>query len=312
VGLVPENKHERPILSQLVEVGRFRQQMRHGGVFAAVGQHPDRLRNRRRYLMTLEDRSWILVALAMFYVTTGDAIGQPDSGTFNLRKVSIIHTSGGKVDAIMSFLRGFHRFGNDYYFDFATFPGSSNLYVTYPDNAEAEYGLREMESVVRALDQAPQEVELTVSVDISYTVNPNVKKVRWNVLSCRARSTGDHTAHFDVSTTGNQAIERRAVIITCSLIGDVKPTVNGDKTVTLDASGKLVIAYRLPGDKLDRHLRTSLSYFGRHNFGNTVVLSVATLKIPKPGSSDHEVEATVSATPNKPAKIQPPISTGNN
>ena len=58
-------------------------------------------------------------------------------------RTGLIHTVGGNVDKIISFLKSRNFFESGDKLSFTSFPGSSILFVGYPDNAEGEAEFRQ-------------------------------------------------------------------------------------------------------------------------------------------------------------------------
>ncbi|MCW3094709.1 MAG: antirepressor regulating drug resistance protein [Chthonomonadaceae bacterium] len=122
-------------------------------------------------------------------------------------------------------------------------------------------------------------------------------KTSKSVVSMLGRTASEGTVKLQTTTGGKTSPDAALVVSSGDYNMTLKPTVNGDGSIQVDADVTLDITYRLPGDTGFQHLHNKLAGSGRYLSGDTMVFSSTVLKSKDGKSQEGDAELLIFLTP---------------
>jgi hypothetical protein len=133
-------------------------------------------------------------------------------------------------------LEALNPFGPDARLRFSKPSDNSVLLVSYPDTEYGESMFRELQTLSRVADIQSKAIAIEVQIECGGRGGSDTKLAPKPLLSLFGRTTDNNTAHFKLTSGGSQTMSNRTVIDTCTMDINIKPAINGNNTLYLDAA----------------------------------------------------------------------------
>ena len=185
----------------------------------------------------------------------------------------------------------------------AAFPADNSILIRIPSTSEGEMALSELQQRIKLLDVIPREVEVRVEVVLKR--GGKASKGQNASVTMMGRTTSERSMKLQTTTNEASFTDSPIVISAGEYHMSIKPTANGDESVSLEVEADLDLAYRWPGETKTQRFRSTFTGAGRYVSGTPMLLSSTTLKS-QTGKSSGDVELQVFITPILSKKIIPP------
>src|SRR5579871_2453651 len=216
-----------------------------------------------------------------------------------------LHPSNTTAAAIVQKLKALPQFGPNTGVTYQVNPGDNSILVISP--SEEQY--RDLQQAVRLLDVSPREVSIRAEVVLLATGKGD--KNRKAVVAMQGRTASEGTIKLQTTTDGKPVAGSPVVFSAGDYNITLKPTINGDDSIQVEAEVNLDLTYRLSGDARTQHLRNKFTGSGRYVSGETMLLASALLKSQDGKSDSSAAELLIFLTPNLVQPRQPLPPAGN-
>jgi hypothetical protein len=153
---------------------------------------------------------------------------------------------------------------------------------------------KEPQEAVALPDMPKREISMKVEFVLMAGKGNKTSK---SVVSMLGRTASEGTVKLQTTTGGKTSPDAALVVSSGDYNLTLKPTINGDGSIQVDADVTLDITYRLPGDTGFQHLHNKLAGSGRYLSGDTTVFSSTVLKSKDGKSQEGDAELLIFLTP---------------
>jgi len=216
-----------------------------------------------------------------------------------------LHPNNAVATTIVQKLKALPQFGPASGVTYQVNTGDNSILATTTNPTQ----YREIEEAVRLLDIAPREVSMKAEFVLMTGKGSKNNKA---VVSMLGRTSSEGTVKLQTTTTGKSNSDSPIIVSDGDYNLTLKPTVNGDGSIQVEAEVNYDITYRLPGESHFQHLRNKFTGSGRYLSGDTTVLSSIVLKSKDGKSQQSDAELLIFLTPTllQPRAPKQPTSGG--
>jgi hypothetical protein len=168
-------------------------------------------------------------------------------------------------------------------------PEDNSILVSWTDEQE----LRTFREVIRLFDVLPRQLGIRAHV----VLNLHDRGTYESVFTVEGRTVSEHALRMETTTNGYTPPGKKVILSSGTFSVDVKPTLNGNETVRLDAECTLDLTYRIPGTAAPVHLHNTFNGAGRFRSGESMPLARTVLRLGGSKSSMREGELRIFLTP---------------
>jgi hypothetical protein len=210
-----------------------------------------------------------------------------------------LHPNNTPAAAMVQKLKAMPQFGPTSGITYQVNAGDNSILITARDESQ----FRDLREAVVLMDVPTPEVSVRAEVILMAGKGSKTNKA---VVSMLGRTASEGTIKLQMTNGGGKpAVDAPLAVSAGDYNMTLKPTVNGDGSIQVDADVDLDITYRLPGDSSFQHLHTKLAGSGRYLSGDTVVFSSTVLKSQDGKAQKNDAELLIFLTPTL---VQPRVS----